>query len=857
MVELTDRTYEDVYGITYTKGKEQMDVTDQMIRDATNHGFDSAQACAEFAHGAHADLIMYSRSGHAYLYVNHIGYPLKPAEWKKMYRSILFYRVDTDEGPKAVRWLPESYTAFRNSRINGEEGDGLNDALYYRDYHAPYGYYNEAKGCFNSIKPFKYFAKETGADTSFIYTFINHIAGVNAPYLLAWLRQKMCDPYSKTEVMPIFVGAQGTGKSTFGEVICKALFGEENVLVSHQYDSTARFNTDYVDALIISIEERMQEDRRNSTASLKSATTATHIRKEQKGIDPSYQKSFTEYIISTNDDVPLKFEDGADQRRFMIMEADSNFVRSNPLADEVFTKLYGVNASGIRVGPGLVDNREVVEQFKHELFQNAEIAGINPKEFERTDAFMRCFSIPRTNEAMEIETIAKSLAPFIQQSLLSKHLVDESIVTDEEGNEESVMLDDIAARECFLFKGKRGPQPDRIAICRPLVFSEQISAKPYAHSVVEKVLRSLKKWFLEHFGIELMANTQPPVGGFKAVKSRYKNATTAWFTLAEPPDEDLEYIHRPPPPEKPIITLPTGHNPRFNERYVSDTNGCFETLNPLPITTSERKATNCIRLDTFLLEADETTPAISAIEEKRLTEAGYDVRMQAEELYAERLKVQEDEAERLIKDGIVRRVVYSGAKSLHMLVTVSPAPQNLDERKWLDAHIKEVLGKHVTFDASTSDAARLTRYPYPGTGKVRVTHNKGYTIVGSQRVLYDSPDVVWEYNWRPIYEQWNNRMPTYYEQRGRKMLPAKPIFMEAAKAILEGTFFSDDKWNGKRNETFFPAYRLVRALGYSAFEVWEELEADIQHYYKPQEREYWRSRRGGNLIRSIDAEFDT
>jgi hypothetical protein len=856
---LEDREREDVYGVTYERGAEEMAVTEQALLDRYHRGFDTAEECSKFAHDVHAGMMLLNTSGHTFLLLDHHGYTLKPNEWKQMYGGILFYKKDAGGKIEFTPWSPDPFLTRNNARINSEAGDGHRKPLYYRDYHRPVRYYNESEEKFNTARPFKYFAKETGADTSFIYTLIDHLAGANAPYLLAWLRRKMVRPYEKTEVMPVFTGGQGTGKSSFAECICKALFGEENVIVSYQYDSSSRFNADQADALVVSIEEKTQDDKRNSSSALKSSTTATHVRKENKGIDPSYQKSYTEYIISTNDDVPLKFEDGTDQRRFMIMEADPEFTRGeSALADEVFTKLYGKDAAGNVVGRPLADNREVVEQFKHELYSREDIKNTNPKDFVRTDAYYRCFGLPRTNESVEIEAVMKSLAPFIKESLLKRELVDTLEMPDSRGGTETIDLHDYIPPDSVVFFHKWGPRPDTVVLCRPLIFSDSMTRRPFAHSVVEKTLRQMRKQLKEEFGIELMASTSPPPSGFPNMKSIYRNSAAAWFRLPDQEDVHKSVIHPPPPPPPPMPSgelRKDGYYPRYNAQYQWDEEGCFEVLNPLPLPRAQRKADSVLSMGTFLLEADEASSVVKEIERKRLENVPTGGVIEAEELYAERLSVQEKEAEKLIAARIARRVVYSGAKSLHILVTVKDAPKDKEERRWLDSYIKEQLGGAVVYDASTSDAARLTRYPFRGEGMERITTVEGRNVRGMQRVLAEDDGTVWDLKWRKVYERWKQRPRTLYEQRG-KLLPSKPIYTEAAQALLIGNFFTDPRFDGKRNAVFFPAYRLIRAMGYSADEFWREAEGDIDSYPKREERYYWRSRETCDLIRSIDAEFD-
>ena len=89
--------------------------------------------------------------------------------------------------------------------------------------------------------------------------------------------------------------------------------------------------------------------------------------------------------MSTNEAVPIKFEGRGNQRRFMIMEANENFTREkSDRADQIFTKFYGYDAFGDKVGPGLIEDKAAIEQFKHDLWIQKNAEGINYRKFPHT-----------------------------------------------------------------------------------------------------------------------------------------------------------------------------------------------------------------------------------------------------------------------------------------------------------------------------------------------------------------------------------------------------------------------------------------------------------------------------------------
>jgi hypothetical protein len=89
-------------------------------------------------------------------------------------------------------------------------------------------------------------------------------------------------------------------------------------------------------------------------------------------------------------------------------------------------------------------------------------------------------------------------------------------------------------------------------------------------------------------------------------------------------------------------------------------------------------------------------------------------------------------------------------------------------------------------------------------------------MTGTQRLLYENWNNVYEYNWRAQYETWKNRPLYEFEtQFGKRLVPTKEEYRDAMQALLKGTFWTDAFWNGRRQQCFFPGYRLCRYLGYS------------------------------------------
>lgn len=850
--------FDDVYGLSYKKAEEKTNILVEELKAQTNQGFESLEDLVSWAHDHLLDKVVYMNMNHKFFCVSHKGELLTASDFTNYYKTLLFTCEKIGGKIITVPWAPEGFDFYDKAYIAAEQSDGIHRPLFYRDYTVPSGFYNEEKDAFNVAKPFPVFAKETGRDTSHIYTYIQHIAGECAPWLLAWLRAKLLYPTVKTQVVPIIVSrAQGSGKTTFAEVICKGLFGKDNVIVSDQYDSTARFNADYADALIVCQEEKELEDKRNPAGALKSRATATTIRKEQKGVDPIYQESYTDFIMTTNKDVPIKFDGREDQRRFMIMEADEHFTRKeSSLADEVFTKLYGYDANFNKAGTPFQEDKDLIAQFKHELFTNEELAKVPLRNFPKTAAYNRCFSMPRTTEATEIETILRALAPFIKASLEQDKLVD-AVDTLKLG-------DIIEVTNAVQFMPEYKNYKKYVALCRPLIFCDATTRKPYAHATVERGILDCGPWLLSEYGIKIEACTDPIPGGFERIAGRYRMAMTARFSLAL--DEDTQIREMPTiGPRISGVTLRSneriGQRVRVNSKFRPDPNGCFETVNEMKPGVGDltNKSQNVQYMDTFLLESDETSYLNKQLEKQRAEEwelTNGSEPIPADVLYSERLQFARKEAERIFNDGIACRLVYSGAKSYHLLVRVKDAPTTLEEYSWLHAYLCTSISDKLLFDESTSDPARLTRSPVK---LQRYSVAYGIQVEGTQCLVSENWNHIYDIRWRELFNLWKSRPLKKSEQvNGKRLMPTRPEYQDAAEAIIDTTFWTDAKWDGERQRCFFPAYRILRLLGYTHAQLWDEgiMTKGVEKYKHKDEVGYWKTRGKSSIIQQIDAQID-
>jgi hypothetical protein len=403
-----------------------------------------------------------------------------------------------------------------------------------------------------------------------------------------------------------------------------------------------------------------------------------------------------------------------------------------------------------------------------------------------------------------------------------------------------------------------------VALCLPLVFSDPKTNGPYAHATIERVLLDCSGgWLLKQDKLHIMPNMAPLVGGFAGITSRYRMAEAARIIFAEDIIQpDIPKMANQPSIPVDTMTVETGRigtRMRVNSQWRPDLDGEFETVNEMqPGTLSLKDKSQHVQyMDTFVFEADECSSITYAQEQSKLAKAKLTKgHISANVLYTERLRVQIHEGERLFKEGKVCRIVYSGSKSYHMLVRISDPPTTLEQYKWIHGYLCTTLSDKLLFDPACADPARLTRAPVTVR---RVVVKDDIEVVGMQQLRHVNWSNVLDLNWRTAYAQWQNRPMYEYEMaKGRRLRPCKKEYQDAMYSLLKGTFWTEPTWNGRRQQCFFPGYRLCRMLGYTHDELWAEggILSGLENYYKRNEVSYWTSRVNCDLVKVIDTEVD-
>jgi len=766
------------------------------------------------------DVTVYNKMRASIFNVSHKGEVLAPVAYRQIYGSLLRY---TDAEGKAHVYAPSSISAYSSARVLSVEADStydpLHKSLFYADYYAPKAYRN-TQNQFNCANSFEVFAKDTHTDIQPVYTYLQHLCGECYPHVLGWLKQKLLEPTKKTEVCIILPGrAQGTGKTTFAEVICRALFGANNVVVTSKFDAQQRFNADTANALVLCQEEREEQDKHITAAELKSLVTAPTVRVELKGVDAYNSPSYTEYVITTNRDVPVKFETADDQRRFMVIDVDADFTaKKNPEARECFAWLYGID------GVPFIRNIPAIQQFKYDLLYRIDVADY--KAFPHTKAYERCFSIPQTVDRVTARTELEALLPYAKASIEAGELV--STIDGSSIGSRTVAFAD----GCFYVN---------------YAYLQQRDIGPaYIGRAVMDIAGTAQQQ-----GLDVSAEkSKPDLFPQLHLGERYQNVVCikahVQVTLNLPPA---------PPTTKPqnVPSVRPGVPVYVDDNFkICDmAQATYMTVNNMKQLSVKDKTHNVATLDSFLYESDDYV--MGDIEALAAKYGSFNI--PAMQLFAESL----NSAAQCLKevDSMLYQVTWSGSKSLHAIVRILDAPDvndadALQQYDWLWHYIATLFPEDYVIDMSTCDPGRLTRVP---NNRTRKTKWEGkYTLVGQQTLLLHHKDNYLELNWRPMYKQYKERVAAEPAKKAQ-LRPHKAIYDAAAKALLEGTFFSSSQWDGQRQKLFFGAYRVLRVSGKTQQQVRDIVAEALAMAPYVRDKQYWSTRCDCNLVQKIEAQL--
>lgn len=185
------------------------------------------------------------------------------------------------------------------------------------------------KNIYNLWKPFKvstytgeYIKSEKGLKAFLEHTSIlcNHDKLVRI-YFIQWLAQMFQFPAIKT-IVPALIGEEGAGKGTFMELIA-LLMGDGIVFSTPEpsRDVWGHFNSLMMTAFLVNLNEMQKKEAQECQGKFKALITDPTISINRKGLDAVYIRSFHRFIITSNEDEPMKTKKG-DRRQWIIRISD-------------------------------------------------------------------------------------------------------------------------------------------------------------------------------------------------------------------------------------------------------------------------------------------------------------------------------------------------------------------------------------------------------------------------------------------------------------------------------------------------------------------------------------------------------
>lgn len=227
-------------------------------------------------------------------------------------------------------------------------------------------------------------------------------------YVLSWLAKVYQRPWEKTDVAIVVVGEQGTGKTSFEEMLAK-IFGMNGTFVSASKDLFRQFSGHlFVNKVFVALDEITVKNFEDCN-SLKNIITSNEVRAEKKCQDATQKHNFINLFTSTNDKHPILMDKG-NNRRYCMLEASEEklldteywrvwfkYIVNNPIAFAVlsrFLTLYDWEQVDLRQVPqtellqrqvihalDVVDNwwLTIIREAKHVAFSWGDIVEVDPK----------------------------------------------------------------------------------------------------------------------------------------------------------------------------------------------------------------------------------------------------------------------------------------------------------------------------------------------------------------------------------------------------------------------------------------------------------------------------------------------
>jgi hypothetical protein len=200
------------------------------------------------------------------------------------------------------------------------------------------------KNIFNLWRPFAItlFTGEYNIKTAEMATIYNHIKILcdnDIPIfecILDWVAHILQYP-AKKSIIPTFISKQGAGKGTFMELLARLIGRKQVLMTAHpSRDAWGDFNALMQSVLLVNLNEMSKKETLESEGRIKALITDPTLTINSKGINQYVIKSYHRFIITTNNEDPVKTS--KDDRRNLIIRSSDEKMGDN----EYFKKLYAL-----------------------------------------------------------------------------------------------------------------------------------------------------------------------------------------------------------------------------------------------------------------------------------------------------------------------------------------------------------------------------------------------------------------------------------------------------------------------------------------------------------------------------------
>jgi hypothetical protein len=163
---------------------------------------------------------------------------------------------------------------------------------------------------------------------------VNHDANGEI-YLIKWLAQLIQQPGKIVGTAPVVRGSQGTGKNALWDDTMRLLLGDDKFYQTANPTQKlfSRFSNGRFRRFLICVDETKSKDSIANSEDMKNAITSKTYEHEIKGIDPMTCLNHNRFVFISNNDYPVKIEEG-DRRYFIFTMSGEMF------ADKAYFDAY-------------------------------------------------------------------------------------------------------------------------------------------------------------------------------------------------------------------------------------------------------------------------------------------------------------------------------------------------------------------------------------------------------------------------------------------------------------------------------------------------------------------------------------